>query len=200
MAAGNMVDGRLVAATRALYEQARSSGSSGSGVGSQLGSSWERHLRVAVGRRCQELLSGLPTPLVQDLERLAEWEQQTGQEEHGWAAALAHYEKAVEAHEVHHGSVQQDVQQSPGATAAAAEEGSDSSSSSSNPPGLIDAGAAAAENAELAQLLLQQLSPASASSVAEGRSGAVGAASILPVAYRVYKKIVLWDAILLAAE
>lgn len=187
-AAGGMVDGRLLAAFRALYETAAAGGVAG------LDASWSQHLRGAVARRCREILAGMPSPLLDDLAELAAWEQQSGQEPHGWASAQRHYAAGVEAYEARHGSMLAAAQTSPAAA--------DAASSSGDAP-LLDAGADAA----LAQVLLAQAQAQSAAAGAAGRSegrqassGDDGDVSTLPLIYRCYKKLILADAILLSAE
>lgn len=208
-----MVDGRLLAAYRTLYESAAAAGqparqeAGGGGGVADLGSGWQQHMRIAVGLRCRELLRGMPTPLLQDLRRLADWEQQAGDQQHCWGAAQQHYAAAVEAFERQHGSMLgEGLGKAAGhaadsGTAAAAPGGSSSNGGSSEAP-LLDAGAAAGSGAALAQMLLQQA--AAGEQPGDGEAGGVaepgGGASILPVQFRAYKKMILTDAVLLSAE
>ncbi len=205
-----MVDGRLIAAYRTLYECAvaagqpvQQAGGSGSGV-ADLGSSWQHHMRIAVGLRCRELLRGMATPLLDDLQRLTAWEQQTGELQHCWAAAQQHYSAAVAAFERQHGSVLGESGSS--AVNAAIAKAAPSSSSSSSEAPLVDAGAAAGEDAALARTLLRQAAASAQAAKGEtdggagSNNGGSGGASILPVQFRAYKKMILTDAILLSAE
>ncbi|PRW44382.1 Histone-lysine N-methyltransferase setd3 [Chlorella sorokiniana] len=240
LSAGGMVDGRLLAAFRSLYEaaapalqqqqqgsssssssnassssssssNASSSSSSSSNASSSssspapLGGSWLEHLRRAVARRCQEVLAGMATPLLQDLERLAAWERHSGDAPHSWAAALTHYAAAIAAYEARCGGLLGAAAASGGSAAGASAEMAAVASSSGQP--LLDAGAAGGQDAALAALLLQQArqaeqeqhkgSAASGGSELQSESSTSGT-SILPVIYRAYKKLILADAILLA--
>ena len=156
------MDGRLLAAYRSMYEtaallaarqQQQQSEEGGADTGSdsptaaqavaaELGSSWQEHLRLAVARRSREMLHSMPTPLLTDLQQLAAWERESGQEQHGWAAAQRYYAAAVGAYE---------AAQQAGLAAA----GSSSGGSSSADGALVDAGAAG-EDVAWAQMLLQQ--------------------------------------------
>lgn len=234
LSAGGMVDGRLLAAYRSLYETAtpavaaaslaaaaaadatqEQAQPAGPAAASSLGSSWEQHMRKAVGLRCQELLLSMPTPLLQDLQHLAALEQQTGEQQHCWSAAQQHYAAAVAAYEAQHGSLQAEGSASSGEAGASSAGGPDTpdavmnpSSSSGSDAGaapLIDAGADPA----LAQLLLaqakqQQAAAAAGNEQADGssntNSSSPGSGSSLPLQYRCYKKMTLWDALLLSAQ
>lgn len=217
LAAGGMADGRLLAAFRSLHEAASSAasgtaaspppggsqeaGSGGCGAAAALGGDWRRHVQAAVGRRAVELLRGMPTPLLSDLERLAAWEQETGQQQHGWEAVRGHYAAALTAYEARHGSLLGEAGESGERNTAQA---------AADTAPLLDAGAA---DADLARLLLQQ-APAAARQASGGATaeedsggaddgGSVGggtAGSILPVLYRCYKKLILADAVLLSAD
>jgi hypothetical protein len=149
-----MVDGRLLAAYRSMYETAAvlaarqkqqeeggadACSDSPAATVADLGTSWQQHLRLAVARRSRELLRGMPTPLLTDLQQLAAWEQESGQEQHGWAAAQRYYAAAVGAYEA----------------AQPADWGAADSSSGSADGGLLDAGAAG-DDVAWAQMLLQQ--------------------------------------------
>jgi hypothetical protein len=152
-----MVDGRLLAAYRSMYETAavlaarqkqQAEEGSGADAGSdspaavaELGASWQQHLRLAVARRARELLRSMRTPLLADLQRLAAWEQESGQEQHSWAAAQRYYAAAVGVYEA--------------AQHADLGAANSTSSSSSAAGGLLDAGAAGKDVA-WAQMLLQQ--------------------------------------------
>ena len=150
------MDGRLLAAYRSMYETAAvlaarqkqqeegggadACSDSPAATEADLGTSWQQHLRLAVARRSRELLRGMPTPLLTDLQQLAAWEQESGQEQHGWAAAQRYYAAAVGAYEA----------------AQPADWGAvDSSSGGSADGGLVDAGAAG-DDVAWAQMLLQQ--------------------------------------------
>lgn len=206
-----MVDGRLLAAFRALHAEAavaaaqaqaqQAAGSQqekqGQGGGGALGATWEQHLRLALVRRCREILASMPTPLLDDLRRLAAWEQASGQAQHCWAQALQHYSPALAAWEAKHGSL---AAGAPPASAGGAGEqagsGGDVGSGSAAP--VLDAGAAG-EDAALARLLLQQAQAQSEAEAVQEEGAAGGGPSILPVIYRCYKKLVLADAILLSS-
>jgi hypothetical protein len=176
-------------------------GSGGCGAAAALGGDWRRHVQAAVGRRAVELLRGMPTPLLSDLERLAAWEQETGQQQHGWEAVRGHYAAALTAYEARHGSLL-------GEAGESGERNTAQAAADTSP--LLDAGAA---DADLARLLLQQ-APAAARQASGGATaeedsggaddgGSVGggtAGSILPVLYRCYKKLILADAVLLSAD
>ena len=201
-----------MAAFRALYEtaaaqqqqqQQQQEGSAGAGAG--LGASWGEHLRLAVARRCREILAAMPTPLPEDLRRLAAWEAQTGDTQHRWAEAAAHYGPRIEAFEARHGPLQAAAV---AAAAPAQPAGGDDAAApgGGSSPALLDAGADAA----LAQLLLQAAprqagSQEPAAAAAEGSSGGSSSGgssggSMLPLLFRAYKKLVLWDAVLLAED
>lgn len=212
-----MVDGRLLAAYRSLYEvaapalqqQQQQGGGSSSSSTAPLGSSWAQHLRQAVARRSQEVLAGMPTPLLQDLERLAAWERQSGDAPHSWGAALAHYSAAVAEYEAQRGSLLGAAAAAGSASAAGAANDAEAQSAASGSSGgpLLDAGAATGEDAALAALLLRQARQAEQGQQEQGgapgggeqqQAQSGGSGSILPVVYRAYKKLVLADAILLA--
>lgn len=231
-AAGGMVDGRLLAAYRCLFEAAAAAAAAGAAAGQQqgqqgqvlgLGSNWGQHLRLAVAARCRQILQGMPSPLLSDLDRLAGWEQSSGAEPHCWAASQQHYAAAIGAYEARHGSLHSagsdgGAGSAPAAAAAAGSAFSDSSrgsssssDSSGSSAGLLDAGSDAA----LAQLLLQQAraqegqgagrdsstgSIAASSSPDGSSSTGPDSGSILPLLFRCYKKQVLWDAVLLGSE
>ena len=216
------MDGRLLAAFRSLYEaaapalaqlqQASSSSSSSGGGGStaQLGSSWPQHLRRAVARRSQEVLAGMPTSVLQDLEQLAGWEWQSGDAPHSWGPAQAHYSATIAAYETQCGSLvgaaAAAVAGSGSATAVDAGAAALAEGGSTNEQPLLDAGAAG-QDAALAALLLQQArqaeqaqgaAPSGSTQQPESSGSSSGSGSILPVIYRAYKKLILTDAILLA--
>lgn len=203
------MDGRLLAAYRCLFEAAapalqQQQASGGSAAG--LGDSWAQHLQQAVARRSQQVLASMPTPLLEDLQQLAAWEQLSGDAPHCWAAALRHYSAAIAAYEAGYGSLLGAAAAGANASAAPAGGCSGSSSSGGGQP-LLDAGASAGKDAALAQLLLQQ---ARQQEGEEGlralriwggqpeSSGSGGSSIMLPVVYRAYKKLILADAILLA--
>lgn len=210
------MDGRLLAAYRSLYEtaaaalqqqqqeQQRQQDQPASSA-AQLGDSWPQHARRAVARRSQEILAGMRTPLLHDLERLAAWERHSGDAPHGWGAAQAHYSAAVAAYEAQCGSLVGAAAAAGAGTAGTGAEAAPVASSSGEP--LLDAGAAAGQDAALAALLLQQARQAqqqqqqeqgAAASSAMQQGASSGSGSMLPVIYRAYKKLVLTDAILLA--
>ena len=222
------MDGRLLAAFRSLYEaaapalaqqqqQASSSGggsgssSGGGGSTAQLGSSWPQHLRRAVARRSQEVLAGMPTPLLQDLEQLAGWERQSGDAPHSWGAAQAHYSATIAAYEARCGSLLGAAAGTAAGSGSAAAVDAGAAAlaegGSTNEQPLLDAGAAG-QDAALAALLLQQARQAEQAQGAapggstqqpeSGSGGGSGGGSILPMIYRAYKKLILTDAILLA--
>lgn len=196
-----------MAAFRALYEavaasaaqqpqqeqQQQGSDSSSAGLMTSLGTSWGEHLRMALARRCRQILAGMPTPLADDLQRLAAWEAQAGDAQHRWAEALAHYGPRIEAFESRHGPLQ---------AASAPAGGAEQAALGGDGPQLLDAGADAA----LAQLLLQAAPQQQAAAAAaaddggSGSSGGSGGGSMLPIVFRAYKKLVLWDAVLLAED
>ncbi len=208
------MDGRLLAAYRSLYEaaaaalqqQQQEQQQQQASSAAQLGDSWPQHARRAVARRSQEILAGMRTPLLHDLERLAAWERQSGDAPHGWGAAQAHYSAAVAAYEARCGSLVGAAAAAGAGTAGTGAEAAPVASSSGEP--LLDAGAAAGQDAALAALLLQQArqaqqqqqqqqhGAAASSAVQQGASG--GSGSMLPVIYRAYKKLILIDAVLLA--
>ena len=149
-------------------------------------------MQLALAARCQEVLQAMPTPLLEDLRRLAAWEQLAGEAPHRWAEAQQHYSAAVAAHEAQHGGP---------ASAASAAGVEGASGGSGAAPAVLDAGADAA----LAQLLLQQAQAQEAPSASDGEgddgsSAAAGGSSMLPIIYRAYKKMALWDAVLLADQ
>lgn len=203
-----MVDGRLLAAYRSLYEAAVAAGlpqeQQPAGLeGRQgqpqpvLGDSWSRHVQLAVAARCREILQRMPTPLLADLERLAEWERRGGEAPHRWTEAQRHYAAAVAAHEARHGGLHSVVTEEAPPSAV---EGSSSNGVGAGVPNLLDAGA----DATLARLLLQQAQtqqPSGGGAADDGgSSAAAGSASVLPLVYRAYKKMTLWDGMLLADQ
>lgn len=202
-----MVDGRLLAAYRTLYDAACAAGLQQQQAGQEgsqgqqqpaLGGSWGQHVQLAVAARCLEILQSMPTPLATDLDRLAAWEQQAGDAPHRWAEAQAHYSAAVAAHEARHGGLQ--IAPAAAQPAPAVEGGSGRIESASAEPALLDAGTDVA----LAQLLLQQAqgqAPSGDGGEGNGSAGtADGRSSMLPFMYRAYKKMALWDAVLLADQ
>lgn len=229
--AGARLDSRLMAAYDALSAcwdgRNSGSGSSSGDEGAALGgvgnlsdaegmAARQRRFHSLVALRCRELLGGMGTSLLDDLEALAAWEQANSASvpesvQHGFAAMLQQYRSDIEAYCAQEGTPLADPFGS-GAAAAAAEGGGVLSS------GLVDAGAAAVVDAgaeQLLSLLREMAAAVPAEAVPEGTLGdssAAGAAvaeqeeqqqeqepSMLPVVYRAYKKQILWDAILAAA-
>mgnify|MGYP001810337162 CR=1 FL=1 len=153
-------------------------------AGSELGGSWGEHARLAVGARCRQILDGMPTPLLEDLQRLAEWERQTGDVQHCWEAAQRHYSGAVDAYEAQRGGLHEQPSSSGGEAAAALPAAGGAQ--------LLDAGA----DAEFAQLLLAQARQAQQTAAPAGGGAIGGGQPMLPLIFRSYKKLCLWDAVL----
>ena len=172
------MDARLVAAFRALLAAAP--------AGEPQDRDWQAHLRDAVRRRARQMLGGLATPLAADLERLAAWEVESGDSAHGWVAAQQAYGPAVAAWERKHGSLaplEAPPQEQP----------------------LLDAGAGGGADAALLAQLLQHGLPSGggggAAEASESEQRAAGSGgSVLPLLYRSYKKLILWDVLLLGPD
>lgn len=202
LSAGGMVDGRLLAAYRTLFEAAASQQQQqqeepAAGTAARLGRDWQQHMRLAVARRSRELLKEMPTPLLQDLEQLAA-EDTEQQQAHCWADVLKSYAAAVAAFEAEHGSLldceENERDTSAAAAGSAGPDAATSSGSTISEPALPDAGV----DAEFARLLLQHAaSDATALAPAAEERAGVGSSCILPVTYRAYKKMILTDAVLL---
>lgn len=206
--AGARLDGRLMAAFEAL-EAAHQPGDGGQQPTVAMAAlasteQWEavaarqRRFHGLVAARCRQLLAGMPTSLLADLEQLAAWEAGGGEEKgHCFTAALQHYQLEIEAYcdragtslEAPFGAMAVTGE----APAAAAEEGAAAA--------VVDAGAAA--DVALLELLRTAGGQvpgegAAAAAVEEGRGAGQG--SMLPVIYRAYKKMITWDAVLAAAR
>lgn len=89
LSGGAMVDGRLLAAYRELH-------SACAAAVERLQSDWQQHVREAVGLRSRQILAGMPTSLLDDLQQLAAWEHESGDLQHGFDAMLRHYGPLLE--------------------------------------------------------------------------------------------------------
>ncbi|GAB4820987.1 hypothetical protein N2152v2_008033 [Parachlorella kessleri] len=238
--AGARLDGRLMAAFSELQkvlaqagttEAADSEGGSPAALAmfAESLAARQRQFHRLVATRCQEMLASMPTQLLQDLERLAGWEQEAGGT-HGFDSMLQHYRTEIEAYSAGQGG----SADSPfGGAADSSTEGLRSTPAADSVSSLSDAAASPCEHgpvvdAGLGSLsgedegllgLLRQLAtstieaaPADAEVNPEVNQAAAGGwaaepaeqvppqqRSMLPVIYRAYKKMILWDAILAAA-
>eukprot|EP00887_Chlorella_sp_A99_P005016 scaffold4.g5016.t1 len=201
LSGGGRVDGRLLAAMRALQGACVAAVEALQARGSKAareegGVDWREHARDAVRRRAREVLATMPTPLADNLAALARWEAASGGAQHGWGAALRHYGPLLAACEG----------KSMGRTGGG---DVDAAGPAAFVGQLVDAGAAAQTDAALlASLRLAQAAAGDgAGGGAEGAAaeqgqqatggGDGGGRSMLPVMYRAYKKLILWDAVLL---
>lgn len=183
---GGLVDGRLLAAYRSLQ-------ASCAAAVQALRADWAAHMRAAVARRAAEVLHGMPTPLLADLQALAAWELAGGAAQHGWRATLQHYGPLLERHASRVASH--------GSSADSAGCGSEEQQQQQQQHAiLVDSGASTDELATLLGGLPgpQQLEPSAQRQQAQGDSERQQQQpSMLPIIFRAYKKLILWDALLL---
>lgn len=146
----------------------------------------------------------------QDLERLAAWEASSGSggaEGHGFEGMLQQYRTEIEEYCRRAGTSLDDPFGSLAAEAAERRVEQQQKGSGAGDMGssdVVDAGAAAlgVEESAALQGLLQQLAAEqplqAAGGAGDGGVHTAGGSSLLPVIYRCYKKMILWDAVLAA--